>query len=358
MSRTKQKKGTETINVLSGKTAVEKPVGKKLNPEAVKKLGEIEGEEFNLSRLSSEDRKKAEEIASVASAFVMKGLLNRIDPEIYPVSTDPNLLEAAVAKSAKEFSTADLTRLRPKLEKALEDKQKLSRLLGSLKNVDFQKAGLSTDLKKLTFKADVESTKTDGKTTLRSGKKYNRLDIVLRALHCVDETNPESGTDDMILGCVLVGASGNTKVVPAFFAGEFNDGDYQNFGSYPLGQYSLNTTSGYPKSFYCIFKLVESDSNDAKVAKSLTNLLSMATTMVVSAVGTAAAGVIAGALVTAIGNFAGIFFDEDDFPPYAVNLHMTTENQFGGSQSGNLRTGNIRGHGGIYRIGYRWVLNA
>ena len=102
-------------------------------------------------------------------------------------------------------------------------------------------------------------------------------------------------------GGVLVGASGNTKVVKGRFIGNFDDNDYVGLGELPLGQYSLHSTSGYPKTMYCILQLVESDQDDADAARELTSALSMIATVAVSAAATPAAGAIAGAVVNTIG---------------------------------------------------------
>ena len=63
-------------------------------------------------------------------------------------------------------------------------------------------------------------------------------------------------------------------------------------------------------------------------------------------------------IITALGGFFSNIIDEDEFPPYGIHLKMNGENQFGGSESGNLRTADIRAHGGTYRIGFKWSLNA
>jgi hypothetical protein len=142
------------------------------------------------------------------------------------------------------------------------------------------------------------------------------MDFVLRAVHCVRETSG-GGSDEIVLGAVLVGASGNTKVVPAQVIGDFDDdGDgaaYVSTGDLPLGQFSLRTTNGYPKTMYCILQLVESDQDDADAAQGLTDALSVIVTIAVSALATPAAGAAAGAVVTAVGALIALFISDD--PP-------------------------------------------
>lgn len=186
---------------------------------------------------------------------------------------------------------------------------------------------------------------------------FKGLLLILRKLHAMDETNPEGGDDDMILGGIRVGASGNVAVIPGFFAGNFDDGDVQNFGALPLGRYSLLSTPGYPKCFYAIFTLVESDSDDQEVADTLTTALNV----VAKVAGTwnAAVGIVVAAIGTLLSVILGGVIDEDWFPPYGIELCLTGPNQWGpAGKSKNLLTPGISGHGGTYRIGYRWQLVA
>jgi hypothetical protein len=109
---------------------------------------------------------------------------------------------------------------------------------------------------------------------------------------------------------------------------------------------------------YCIFKLVESDSDDAEVARDLTSTISFLASTILSAVASPLVGATAGAVLQAIGDFVSNLIDEDEFRPYGVRLTLASEDQFGGHDSGRLATGDITGHGGRYRIGYRWLLGA
>ena len=129
-------------------------------------------------------------------------------------------------------------------------------------------------------------------------------------------------------------------------------------GELSLGQYSLKTTAGYPKHLYAIFKLVESDSNDAKVAKQLTDTLSFLASTIIGAMLSPAAGAVVGAVIGAIDNLIANVIDEDELRPYGIRLTLSNQNQFGGPVGPKQRTGTITGHGGKYRIGYRWVLGA
>ena len=332
--------------------------GKNSNTAAKEAFDSIVGDKISLAALTPKERESAADIAAAAGTLAMKGLLHRLDSKKYPVPANSSSAEAKAAKLAKEIPANVFARLRPLLEKAVREPARMSRSVGKLKKVDFQKPDLSADFKSLSVKPVWKPFQPNEDNTPRGGAKFNRVHLILRKLHCVDETNPEGGDDDMILGAVLIGASGNIKVPKAFVAGHFDTGEIQNFGELFLGQYSLNTTSGYPKSFYCIFKLVESDSDDKEVAEQLTATLSFIANVVLSLFAGPLVGQTAGALMQAVGSFFSGLIDEDEFPPYGIRLKMNGENHFGGSESGNLRTEDIRAHGGAYRIGYKWSLNA
>ena len=326
-------------------------------------------EPFMPSMLPARERAEAVATGSAATALVLKGLLHRADPGTYAAPTRQDTPEAAAIAVARGIDEKTFTRLAPRLKALAANPTRLRRVLGPSGRVDLRKPSLGLKLARpiggVAGLSQVAIGDRDDAVAPRSAAgakaaaKYSRMDLVLRAVHCVDETNPESGDDDIVLGGVLVGASGNTKVVKARFIGNFDDGDYVGLGELPFGQFSLRTTPGYPKTMYCILQLVESDQDDADAARALTSALQSIATMVVSAAASPAAGAIAGAIVSAIGGLIGVFIDDDHFPPYGIRATLQSENQFGSDgDSGKLRTGNINGHGGSYRIGYRWLLNA
>ncbi len=326
---------------------------KKIKPLPQSPDAEIQVEEFSLKNLSPAERKQAETMSGAICAIMLKGLLNRADPARYPVIADAASSENQAAALARTIDMQAFERMRPRLLAFVGDQVRLKRILGPHHKIDFHKAGLDAALKDALPRG---GSAPEGEAVRRSGHKYNRAHLILRALHCVDETNPEGGTDDMVLGGVLIGASGNVKAFNSLVCGEFDDGTYRNFGELFLGQYSLNTTPGYPKHLYAIFKLVESDSDDREVAQQLTQVLSMLASTILSAVASPLVGSTVGAVLGAVGGFISNLLDEDEFPPYGIRITLTSENHFGGAVSPKFRTGNISGHGGTYRIGLRMML--
>jgi len=315
--------------------------------------GEIQAEEFNLQSLSAQERAQANKIATAINAIMLKGLLNRADPARYPVVADSERLENQSAALARTIKPQAFERLRPRLMSLASDPARLQRMLGDHAG-DLNAVGIDRKVEPL---LPPRSTATAPANVVpRSGHLYNRAHLILRALHCVDETNPENGTDDMVLAGLRIGASGNVGVINGIVCGEFNDDTYRNFGEMYLGQYSLNTTPGYPKHLYAIFKLVESDSDDREVAEQLTSTLSFLASTILSVLTSPMVGATVGALISSIGGFISNLIDEDEFPPYGIRLTLNSEGQFGGPVGPKFHTGNISGHGGSYRLGLRWVL--
>lgn len=308
--------------------------------------------DFPLAALSPAEQRKAQQIASATTALILKALLNRKDPAAYPISKDPNSLERQAASALAKVTAPDLKLL----DKAMADATWVKQGLGSLSAVDL-KTELTTS--KLNIPAGVMKKGTLDVEKVDPPKfagTYNRLQLILRHLYCEDETNPESGQDHMILGGIIVGASGNVKVVPSVFSGIFNDGACMDFGEYALGTYSLSATSSYPKTFYAIFVLMESDRDDTEATLALTAALKSVATMAVTSFGGATVETLVQGLVGTIAGLLTIFVDDDVFQPQAVSLTLNNLNQFGGQNSGYHRTGNINGHGGAYSIGYHWKL--
>ncbi len=319
-------------------------------------------EAFGPEQLDARERAQSDRIAREAAALCLKALLHRVDPQRHPVSADPTSLEARAAACAAALPALAVARLAPGLKALSRRPTQLRRLLGEQgpSLADLRPAGLDA---RLDLRPSLPALRTLpapsrlARATPRSATQLTRCHLLLRAIHCVRETQP-AGWDEIIFGGLRIGASGNVAVMRGFDAGDFRTGHYASYGELFLGQYSLRTTPGYPKSLYAIFQLVESDSNDAAVARALTDALSSLVGLVVSFFATAAAGAAAAAAVSLIGNLVGALIDEDALRPYGIRLTLNSQNQFGGAVGPKQHTGNITGHGGIYRIGYRWVLGA
>lgn len=340
-----------------------------ITPEQSAEMDVAVDESFTLESLSPEARADAQRLAQSVSAALLKGLLHRIDPSEFPLEGGPDDPAVVSAAMAGGLSDRTLAHLAPRLRAMQAEPAKLKSLLSGAE-IDFAEfrrprmAGALPGLKATRRPILVQQAPRPlpplrvRRSEPREPTEYRRAHLLLRAIHCVRETQPP-GWDSIILGGVLIGASGNAVAIQSLDAGDFRTGHYADFGELYLGEYSLRSTDGYPKNLYAIFKLVESDSDDAEVARELTSVISVIASTIITAYATAAAGAAAEAILAAVGGFITGLIDEDELRPYGIRLKLPGPDPFNGDSDGpKKRTGDITGHGGIYRIGYRWVLGA
>jgi|694.fasta_scaffold18101_2 hypothetical protein len=315
---------------------------------------------FNTESLSSAEREQVRRLSEAMKALLLKGLFHRVRPHEFPLTSNQESLESRAAASIRAIAPQRFSRMRPKIEALINDPARVAAYLGSSAHLNLRKPDLDSDIQQIFPVLPGQPTPNTPQPLAQQAPKFNRLTLVLRKIGCVDETDPEGGADDdIIMGGIRIGASGNIATFDAFVAGHFDDGEYQDFGAIPLGTYSLKTTPGYPKLFFCIFLLVESDSDDEEVAQDLTKGLELIASVAVALAGYGALLPLVHAVFTVIGDLLGAFIDDDYFPPYGIQLKLKSENDFGSSGTGpNQHTGNISAHGGTYRIGYRWELSA
>ena len=134
---------------------------------------------------------------------------------------------------------------------------------------------------------------------------------------------------------------------------QIGDGEYCNHGAIPLGGYNLNACAGYPKTFYFVFQLIESDGNQGEGAEVLSDIMEVAADVLQGTEYAEAIAFIA-AIVEAL---SGWLIDDDAFPPYGVAITLSDENTWGTSgRSDNMSTGNIyfSENNGKYRVEYYW----
>ncbi|MBX7173496.1 MAG: hypothetical protein K1X72_21190 [Pyrinomonadaceae bacterium] len=367
-------------------SALAAPLALSLRQPVVSQIlsGTAKSEQFTLDMLSSQDRLIAQQIGEMTAALFFKGLLNRSNPKDYPLPTDSSSPEATAAKIAANISSKVFERITPKLKTVLQEPTKLKLALGSLQTqqIDFRRPSLMPYFDRMSVKP---STRTPSRvlpsltlpsiqpkftstpplvivpplpkvTPIPSTPRYNRLDLVMRRLECLDVTD-SGGTDSMILGGVKVEANGGVGTINAFICGDFDNGDVHDFGELPIAQYDLTNTAGYPKTVYAVFQLTESDQNDADAAKELNSALSTIINYVASLF-IPGVGAVVGAIFSAINVLIDFLIDDDYFPPYGIRLTMNNENPFGSAVSPEQMSGFMDGHDGRYRIHYKWILNA
>ena len=350
---------------------------KKITPEELKEWDNTIVAENLLSKISAAEKSKAKEEAQAIAAYVLKAMLHRIDPATYPIDDKAGSIEKIALDAIDKFSPSTMSKAKARTLVMWGDPHKKTKLLGKFATLDFKKKVIAPDIKrisKIEFRPVLKNL-NDGafvypaQSTIQLGGAkgpsanyisdnlpvFNKLDLVLRKVHCADETNPEGGDDDMVIGGLLIGASGNTNSANSFASGHYDDGDITNHGAYPFGTYNLNSTSGYPKVFYCILQLIEVDTDEAEAAEALTDVMKLVGTLVSTV--NPAIGALVVAVAEAVQIFTSWLIDDDPFYPYGVTLNLNSQNKFGADgRSSNWHTGNISDHGGTYRVGFYWQL--
>lgn len=304
----------------------------------------------------------------VLAAALTKAFLARAEPGRYRVADEEDDVERVVVQAlARNVDDRVVARLQAPLARALREPRKV-RLL----TADRDEAALrvARPLPRIRLAGATDGTAPRvvvpdaDRARRRAGSAnrptFGRVLVELRTVHCRRITAPRDNPDDMVLGTVLVGASGNVAAGRSEDLGEFRSGDLVDFGDVPLGQFSLKSTPGYPKHFYVLFKLCEVDSDGKEIAADLTKSLGGLAATLASAVAGPLVGAGVGTMISAISSFFMGLIDEDEFRIHGKRLTLDDMYDLadGRSEGPRERTGDIAGHGGIYRIGYRWLMGA
>ncbi|MES2523176.1 MAG: hypothetical protein V4617_10785 [Gemmatimonadota bacterium] len=342
---------------------------RKLNDEEAKELDSAKTSPDAMDTLTPDERNFAKEAAPIVQAALVKSILARAEPGKYRMADDDDDIEQIMSRGIARLDTRLVEKLAGRAEMALRDEKRAARLLGSKKIVLLREPAKT---KKIVHRvAPNGGSQGNGDTDRprvvvrpRDDKEekerpvYTRVLAELRAIHAVRITEPRDNPDEMILGTVLVGAGGNVTAGYGGDMGEFMNGDRYSFGELPIGQFSLKSTKGYPKHMYVLFKLVEVDSDGKEAAAELTRAIGGIASLIASALATPAVGAAVGTMITAIGGIFENLIDDDEMRIVGKRLTLDDMYDLGGSVGPAERTDDITGHGGKYRIGYRWLMGA
>ena len=360
--------------LLGNSGIAQKPVKSTITPEQLKEWDASIVRDNPLSKLSVAEKNAARDKAQALITYVVKAVLHRDNPSKYPAIEKENSPQAFAINAVRDVSAYTFNKMRDRVNLLMTDVTKRSAILGKFKDIDFTKSSIHADIKKIMpVELKPSMTLKDRDAAWLSPQQendypgdnapvgdakalpvFNKLDLVLRAVHCADETNPESpGDDDMIVGGIIIGCSGNVVKARSIVSCHFDDGGYCNHGAIPFGTYNLNSTSNYPKTFYAIVQLIEADSDEQETAQALSEIMGIAA----AALAGTGYGAALAAVAAAVEVFSELFFDDDAFYPYGVALNLPNSSHFGSDgRSSNWATGNITDHGGTYRVGFYWQL--
>ena len=311
-----------------------------------------------IDTLTREERQFARENAPAMQAMLIKGILAKAEPSKFILSDDDDDIERIIAKGIGSLDHTLIQRLAPRAMSLMKDEQKAQRIVGG-RSLQMMREPLRIKRPRQAV-APPERPRVVVRPRQENDDRpvYRRVIAELRAIHCIRMTTPRDNLDEIVLGTVLIGAGGNVAAGYAGDMGQFDNGDRYDFGELPIGQFSLASTDGYPKHMYILFKLVEADSEGKEVAAELTANIGFLASTIVSALATPLVGAAVGLVITTLGAFFQGIIDEDEFPIVGKRLTLDDMYDLGGSVGPAERTGNIGGHGGTYRIGYRWLMGA
>ncbi|MEL6342019.1 MAG: hypothetical protein AAFV53_02725 [Myxococcota bacterium] len=204
------------------------------------------------------------------------------------------------------------------------------------------------------------------------------LRLEISQVRCIDETNPEFwGSDEIAIGGTSVDETGDVKAINEIYVGGgFDDGDAKNYSPYMRFHY-FNVLEGksWPKKYSITMLLAEKDSGGFQsVLNKLYGIIRDELKKKIGGwVGTALEPYLGPFISQAIGAavawavdwlinwFIGLFGD-DVFRPVtvtmnhvALNARFTINGRWGYSYS-PWRYAYFSGHGGRYRVTYRWRL--
>lgn len=337
------------------------PRRRKLDPEDAEMRGAHISPDV-MDTLTAEERAEVEEHAPALRAALVRAMLVRTDPSHHVMTADDDDIEPTAIQAIAALDDRLVERLMPRVDAVLRDERKARRMLGAsaVRNLReplrIKRIRPRIPIRAIPIRRPEAADRRDDATP--EAPVYTRALVELRAVHCVRITEPRDNPDEMVLGTVLVGAGGNVNAGRGLDLGTFYNGDLFSYGELPIGQFSLRSTDGYPKHMYVLFKLVETDADGRETARDLTKAIGGLAQGIVGALAGPQVGVAAGTLVAVIGGFFEGLVDEDEFPIVGKRLTLDHMHSLGGAVGPRERTGDINGHGGRYRIGYRWLMGA
>jgi hypothetical protein len=214
-----------------------------------------------------------------------------------------------------------------------------------------------------------------GNPDLEAGLRFKKVKLIIRQVRCIEETDGESGSDEINLGGSIVGATGNNKLVDQFqVSDDFDEGEKRNINKV-FGTYTIRTEpQGFPYVYTAVIVMAEKDDGGFyKFLKELWNKLGdKVQDMVKGAIGAgigAALGSLAGPIGTIVGAVFGAFigwfinwFDNPDdivgVKTVQLGLGACTRSYYDWAKlttpQGLKSTLFFKGDGGRYEVDLSW----
>jgi tetrahydromethanopterin S-methyltransferase subunit G len=195
-----------------------------------------------------------------------------------------------------------------------------------------------------------------------------RLQLTLRKVECIDETNPEGGSDEIRMSFIHTNDYGNVGKIPPFFVADFNESDRSKRSktlNKKIISFRVDNNFTTPKIFSITALMAEVDGGGfatfvkecydsvrAKVDYAITQALQSVGEVLLGPIGTFV-GAIVGVVVCVLIAWIIEAYQDDVFDPVVFAICLTsTDDDFEGSLI-KEETLNHRIKGGFYKSHYK-----
>lgn len=225
-----------------------------------------------------------------------------------------------------------------------------------------------------------EAPEADAPEDLEGQSVLDKLCLEIRRVRCDDETNPEWwGSDEIAIGGTSVDEDGDTKKIPeSYVGGGFDDGDSRYYNPYKnFHWFGVTEGKSWPKRYTITMLLAEQDNGGfGSILNELYKRVKDKVAEVIKGVvgsfleqylGSWIANAIADAVVWVVDKLFGWIisaFSDDVFPPATLTMNHAalgarwSRNGVWGYTDSGWMDAVFSGHGGRYRVQYRWRLYA
>jgi hypothetical protein len=297
--------------------------------------------------ITAAQKQAAKENAQASAVFLTRAILHKKNPERYPLDLK-NEAEKKAFEAVNKLPSSLLERASSNLVKIIADPKKKIALFGKFQGVDFSMNVVSSYMKNNGWTLSVNT-----RPPLKLAGE-DRFRFIFRKLVCVNECDPEDGSDQMIVGGVLVGPGENVRLANSLVSCALESGESCDHNDYFFGGFPLSPASSYPQSFYCIVVLAKTE--DADLQAQTAELNAALQSVVASTYNTSSnPGDIANGLEFSLNIMMSIYTNEKVFSAETLYFTMSNANSLGSdNQSDEFTTGNIEDHGGRYKFKYLW----
>jgi hypothetical protein len=317
----------------------------------------------------------------------VKAAAHLSDPAAYPMPSDPNSIErlfsarlatrpAESQQRAKQWATqlqtapeatrtallGELRWVDLKSDKPVATLASASAVPLSISKLDVEKSVTQLSALKLASATASNPPKVMSATV----EKANTLKVRIRQVICEDETDPQIGDDEIMMGGVTIDETGDTKKVDAFtVSNSFDSGEHKKYDPpKKFCQFDITEGDSWPKTYTVSIILAEEDWGG--FPDFLNDVLKQVKSYIGTLVGGLVGGAVGGVIGAAVGAVLGFFIDllvsawEDDiFPAITIDTDISSRKHVfaSGTQTSSEKQYYAKAFGGKYWVYLDWQLS-